>query len=84
MRRDLFSHVIGLSPGFFELTRTGEVLSRLTTDTSVIQTVIGSSVTQALLTDLILSSHGLTFPRLALVPAGPSALTRRTIVVGKP
>ena len=41
-------HVLHLSPGFFEVTRTGEVLSRLTTDTSVIQTVIGASVTQAL------------------------------------
>jgi ATP-binding cassette subfamily B protein len=48
LRRDVFGHVVRLSPGFFELTRTGEVLSRLTTDTSVIQTVIGSSVTQAL------------------------------------
>ena len=48
LRRDVYGHVLRLSPGFFEVTRTGEVLSRLATDTSVIQTVIGSSVTQAL------------------------------------
>ena len=48
LRRDVYRHVLELSPGFFEVTRTGEVLSRLTTDTSVIQTVIGASVTQAL------------------------------------
>ena len=48
LRRDVYDHVLRLSPGFFEVTRTGEVLSRLTTDTSVIQTVIGTSVTQAL------------------------------------
>ena len=48
IRRDVFSHVIRMPPGFFEVTRTGEVLSRITTDTTVVQTVIGSSVTQAL------------------------------------
>ena len=48
IRHDVYGHILHLSPGFFEVTRTGEVLSRLTTDTSVIQTVIGASVTQAL------------------------------------
>ena len=48
LRRDVYAHVLHHSPGFFEVTRTGEVVSRLTTDTSVIQTVIGASVTQAL------------------------------------
>ncbi|MFO1037196.1 MAG: ABC transporter transmembrane domain-containing protein [Geminicoccaceae bacterium] len=48
IRRDVYDRVVHLSPGFFEVTRTGEVLSRLTTDTTVIQTVIGASVTQAL------------------------------------
>ena len=48
LRRDLVAHVVRLEPAFFELTRTGEVLSRLTTDTAVVQTVIGASVTQAL------------------------------------
>lgn len=48
LRRDLFAKVVQLSPGFFETTRTGEVLSRLTTDTAVIQSVIGATATQAL------------------------------------
>ena len=54
LRRDVYRHLMTLSPGFFEITRTGEVLSRLTTDTSVIQTVIGASVSQALRNILLL------------------------------
>ena len=48
VRDKVYRHVIGLSPVFFEVTRTGEVLSRLTTDTTLIQTVVGSSVSIAL------------------------------------
>jgi len=48
IRKAVFNHVLKLSPSFFEVTRTGEVLSRLTTDTTLIQTVIGSSVSVAL------------------------------------
>ena len=48
IRSEVYSHIIRMPPGFFETTRTGEVLSRLTTDTTVVQTVIGSTVTQAL------------------------------------
>ena len=54
IRRDVYDHVIGLSPSFFELTRTGEVLSRLTADTSVVQSVISSSLSQALRNVLLL------------------------------
>jgi ATP-binding cassette subfamily B protein len=54
MRQAIFSHIIGLSPGFFEVTRTGEVVSRLTTDTTLIQTVIGSSVSVALRNSILL------------------------------
>ena len=48
IRKAVYDNVIGLSPGFFEVTRTGEVLSRLTTDTSLLQTVIATSVSMAL------------------------------------
>ena len=48
VRRDVFGHVIGLSPGFYETTRTGEVVSRLTTDTTLLQVVVGTSVPIAL------------------------------------
>ena len=54
LRRALFDHVIRLSPAFFEITRTGEVLSRLTTDTTLLQLVVGSSVSVALRNALLL------------------------------
>ncbi len=69
LRKAVYDHVTALSPSFFEITRTGEVLSRLTTDTTLIQTIVGSSVSIALrnLVTLI-GSFGLliyTSPRLA-------------------
>src|SRR5215475_4916107 len=48
VRARVFSHVLSLSPNFFETTRTGEVLSRLTADTTLVQTVVGSSASFAL------------------------------------
>jgi ATP-binding cassette subfamily B protein len=48
IRRDVFDHMLKLSPGFFEATRTGELISRLTADTALLETVIGSSVSMAL------------------------------------
>ncbi|MDP2151774.1 ABC transporter transmembrane domain-containing protein [Parvibaculum sp.] len=48
IRRAVYEHVLQLSPAFFELTRTGEVLSRLTADTTLIKTVVGSSASIAL------------------------------------
>ncbi len=48
VRAKVFSHVLSLSPVFFETTRTGEVLSRLTADTTLVQTVVGSSLSFAL------------------------------------
>ena len=47
LRKAVFDNVIALSPSFFEVTRTGEVLSRLTADTTLIQTVVGSSASVA-------------------------------------
>jgi len=48
IRSAVYARVIGMSPAFFERVLTGEVLSRLTTDTTLIQSVIGSSVSVAL------------------------------------
>ncbi|MFO1106530.1 MAG: ABC transporter transmembrane domain-containing protein [Amaricoccus sp.] len=48
IRRAIYDRVIGLSPGFYERLMTGEVLSRLTTDTTLVLSVIGSSVSIAL------------------------------------
>jgi len=49
----VYRHVVGQSPEFFETTRTGEVLSRLTTDTTLIQTVVGTSISLALRNTLL-------------------------------
>jgi ATP-binding cassette subfamily B protein len=54
LRRAVFDRVIALSPAYFETRRTGEILSRLTTDTTLLQTVIGSSLSQALRNALLL------------------------------
>lgn len=48
LRTAVYSHVVKQSPEFFESTQTGEVLSRLTTDTTVVQTVVGSSLSMGL------------------------------------
>lgn len=48
IRVAVFSRVLALNPGFFELTKTGEVLSRLTTDTTLLQSIVGSSASMAL------------------------------------
>ncbi|SEN21598.1 ATP-binding cassette, subfamily B [Roseovarius tolerans] len=48
IRKAVFDRVIGMSPAFFERLMTGEVLSRITTDTTLILSVIGSSVSIAL------------------------------------
>ncbi len=48
IRREVFDHVLRLSPGFFESTRTGELISRLTADTTLLETVMGTSVSMAL------------------------------------
>jgi ATP-binding cassette, subfamily B, bacterial len=54
LRTRVYDRVIGLSPAFFETTRTGEVLSRLTSDTAVVQAVISASLSQALRNALLL------------------------------
>jgi len=48
LRRHVFDHLLTLSPGFYEVTRTGEVISRLTNDATMLETVIGSSLSLAL------------------------------------
>jgi len=78
IRKAVFARVIGLSPAFYERIMTGEVLSRITTDTTLILSVIGSSVSVALRNVLILigglvllmvTSAKLTGLVLLIVPA---------------
>jgi len=44
LRRDLFQRVLGLSQSYFERARTGDILSRLTADIAVLQTLVGSAI----------------------------------------
>jgi ATP-binding cassette subfamily B protein len=53
IRGAVYRHVVQQSPEFFETTRTGEVLSRLTTDTTLIQAVVGTSISLALRNTLL-------------------------------
>ncbi len=48
IRQSVFDHLLTLHPSYFEENRSGEIMSRLTTDTTLLQTVIGSSASMAL------------------------------------
>ena len=54
IRTSVFSHLLTLHPSYFEENRSGEIMSRLTTDTTLLQTVIGSSASMALRSALTL------------------------------
>jgi len=78
IRKDVFDRTIGMSPAFFERIMTGEVLSRITTDTTLLLSVIGSSASIALrnililfggLVLMLLTSAKLTGLVLLIVPA---------------
>jgi len=47
LRRDLFAHVIRLGPAWFEIKRSGDVMSRISADAQLIEQVIGSSASVA-------------------------------------
>lgn len=78
IRRAVFDRMVGMSPAFYERIMTGEIVSRITTDTTLILSVIGSSVSIALRNMLMLlggmvlmffTSAKLTGLALLLVPA---------------
>ncbi len=48
IRKDLFNHLVTLSPGFYAQSRTGEIISRFTSDTTLLQSVVGTGVSMAL------------------------------------
>ena len=54
IRNAVFDNIIHLDPGYFETNRSGEIMSRLTTDTTLLQTIIGSSMSMALRSGLTL------------------------------
>jgi ATP-binding cassette subfamily B protein len=55
IRKAVFDNIVHLHPGFFETNRSGEIMSRLTTDTTLLQTIIGSSFSMALRSSLTLT-----------------------------
>lgn len=55
IRKAVFGHLLTLHPSYFEENRSGEIMSRLTTDTTLLQTVIGSSASMALRSTLTLT-----------------------------
>ena len=74
LRRAVYAHVLDQSPQFFESIKTGEILSRLTTDTSVIQGAVGSSLSMGL-RSMVLAIGAMsvliaTSPRLMLTVLG--------------
>lgn len=70
LRRDLFAHLIRLSPGFFTERRTGELTSRLSADTTVLQTVLSYNLSEFARQTLFLIGGivllTMTHPKLAL------------------
>ena len=71
LRRAVYDHLLRLDLGFYETTRTGELLSRLTADTELIQTVVGSSASVALRSIVMLVGAlimlFITSPKLSLL-----------------
>jgi ATP-binding cassette subfamily B protein len=92
LRTAVYQRVVRMDPTFFEVTRTGEVLSRLTTDTTLVQALVGSSLSMALrsvlsllgsLVMLVITSPSLTLMFVALLPViiAPMLLMGRRVRV---
>ncbi len=71
LRNAVYGHVVQQSPEFFETTATGEVLSRLTTDTTLVQTVVGSSLSMGL-RNMVMGIGAL----VALIVTNPVVMTQ--------
>ncbi|MBB5610951.1 MULTISPECIES: ABC transporter transmembrane domain-containing protein [unclassified Janthinobacterium] len=85
IRSAVYRHVVTQSPEFFETTQTGEVLSRITTDTTLIQAVVGTSISMAL-RNILLFVGGLvmlfiTSPKLSGIIIGLLVLVIVPIVM---
>ena len=88
IRRAVFGHLLEQSPGFFETMRTGEVISRLTNDTALLEQVIGSSASFALRNTLIMLGAlvmlVITSPKLtALVVLGVPLVIAPILLFGR-
>ena len=81
LRNAVYAHITKLSPAFFEVTRTGEVLSRLTADTTLIKTVVGSSASIALRNAFMFVGSAIMLVYTSAALAGLAALTLPLVVV---
>ena len=85
IRAAVYRHVVTQSPEFFETTQTGEVLSRITTDTTLIQAVVGTSISMALRNVLLfiggLAMLFVTSPKLSSIIIGLLVLVVVPIVM---
>ena len=90
LRRDLYAHILTLDPAFFLQTRTGEVLSRMTTDVTLVESMVGTTASIALrnilmtlgsVVLLLVVSPKLTLGVLLLVPfvVAPIAIFGRRV-----
>src|SRR5512133_4135106 len=76
LRNAVYAHVLEQSPEFFETTQTGEVLSRLTTDTTLVQTVVGSQLSLGL-RNLVMGTGALGM----LVWTNPQVMTQVLLII---
>ncbi|QDY99989.1 ATP-binding cassette domain-containing protein [Nitratireductor mangrovi] len=71
VRRDVFAHVASLSPGFFDKVQSGEIVSRLTADTTQIKSAVGATASLALRNTILglgaLAMMVVTSPKLSLL-----------------
>jgi ATP-binding cassette subfamily B protein len=85
IRKAVFQNIIHLHPGFFETNRSGEIMSRLTTDTTLLQTIIGSSFSMALRSSLTLTGAlvmmFITNLKLSLIIAATVPLVLLPIII---
>jgi ATP-binding cassette subfamily B protein len=88
LRRTVFDHIVGLSPAFFDRTRTGEIVSRLTNDTTQLQMVLGFGFSLFLRNLLMMAGAAVllvvTSPKLAaLVLLGVPATLVPILLLGR-
>ncbi len=85
LRKDLFAHVVRLGPAWFEIKRSGDVMSRISADAQLIEQVIGSSASVALRNTLMciggIAMLIVTNPKLALLALAVVPLTVAPIVL---
>ena len=81
LRSAVYDHITRLSPVFFEVTRTGEVISRLTADTTLIKSVVGSSASIALRNLFMFFGSAIMLVYTSPALSGLAALTLPAVIV---